>query len=154
MANKENKNNNNGEKHPVLKKEARDIQDKIEKEKISIPEETPVLPVKDTVVFPNMVAALSVFTERDLKLLNDVLAGNRFLTLVTQKDKDIKVVKPTDLYEYATVAVVLQMLRMPDNSAKMLVQGIQRVKIDEFFQTDPYFKAHISTVKEKLEKKH
>ncbi len=62
-------------------------------EKLKIPKEIPVLPVKDTVVFPGMVAALTVSTERDLKLLNHVLAGNRFLALVAQKEKDIKVIK-------------------------------------------------------------
>ncbi|MEK6559133.1 MAG: LON peptidase substrate-binding domain-containing protein, partial [Planctomycetota bacterium] len=119
--------------------------------KLKIPKEIPVLPVKDTVVFPSMVAALSVFTERDLKLLNNVLAGNRFLALVAQKDKELKVVKQSDLYEYATAAVVLQMLRMPDNSAKMLVQGIRRIKIDEYVQTDPYFKAKVTALEDTLE---
>ena len=71
-------------------------------DKMKIPSEMPVLPVRDTVVFPSMVAALSVSTERDLKLLNHVLAGNRFLSLVAQKDKEAKVVKQSDLYGYAT----------------------------------------------------
>jgi len=120
-------------------------------DKIRIPAEMPVLPVKDTVVFPSMVAALSVSTERDLKLLNHVLAGNRFLALVAQKDKEAKVVKQSDLYNYATAAVVLQMLRMPDNSAKMLVQGIRRIRIDEYTQTDPYFKAKVTVLEDTLE---
>src|SRR3990167_7783271 len=120
-------------------------------EKLKVPKEIPILPVKDTVVFPGMVAALSVYTERDLKLLNNVLAGNRFLALVAQKDKELKVVKQSDLYEYATAAVVLQMLRMPDNSAKMLVQGVRRIKIDEYVQKDPYFKAKVTALEDPLE---
>ncbi len=120
-------------------------------DKLKIPKEVPVLPIKDTVVFPNMVAALTIFTERDIKLLNDVLAGNRFLALVSQKEKDLKVVRQADLYEYGTVAVVLQMLRMPDNSAKMLVQGIKRIKIDEYTQTDPYFKSKITVLNDIIE---
>ncbi|MBM4056207.1 MAG: endopeptidase La [Planctomycetes bacterium] len=148
MAGSENNNNGEEREQPVLRVED-DVQDKIEK--IKIPSETPVLPVKDTVVFPGMVAALSVYTDRDLKLLNDVLAGNRFLTLTAQKEKDIKVVKPSDLYECATAAVVLQMLRMPDNSAKMLVQGLRRVKITEYIQSDPYFKAKVSVVEDVFE---
>lgn len=115
-------------------------------DKLKIPKEVPVLPMKDAVVFPNMVAALTVFTERDIKLLNDVLASNRFLALVAQKEKDLKVVRQSDLYEYGTVAGVLQMLRMPDNSAKMLVQGIKRIKIDEYTQTDPYFKGKVTVL--------
>lgn len=120
-------------------------------ERLRVPKEMPVLPVKDTVVFPGMVAALSVVTERDIKLLNHVLAANRFLTLVAQKDKDLKVVKPSDLYDYATAAVVLQMLRMPDNSAKMLVQGVSRIKIDEYTQTDPYYKAKVTVLEDIIE---
>ncbi|HHT9150846.1 MAG TPA: endopeptidase La [Candidatus Wujingus californicus] len=120
-------------------------------EKLKVPKEIPILPVKDTVVFPGMVAALTVYTERDLKLLNNVLAGNRFLALVAQKEKDIKVIKQTDLYNFATAAVVLQMLRMPDNSAKMLVQGIKRIKIDEYIQNDPYFKAKITILEDIIE---
>ncbi|HJW87309.1 MAG TPA: LON peptidase substrate-binding domain-containing protein, partial [Candidatus Brocadiaceae bacterium] len=120
-------------------------------DRIKIPNEIPVLPVRDTVVFPSMVAALSVSTERDLKLLNHVLAGNRFLALVAQKDKETKVVKQSDLYNYATAAVVLQMLRMPDNSAKMLVQGIRRIRIDEYTQTDPYFKAKATALEDTIQ---
>jgi len=120
-------------------------------DRIKIPNEMPVLPVRDTVVFPSMVAALSVSTERDLKLLNHVLAGNRFLALVAQKDKEAKIVKQSDLYNYATAAVVLQMLRMPDNSAKMLVQGIRRIRIDEYTQTDPYFKAKATALEDTIQ---
>lgn len=120
-------------------------------DKIKIPSEMPVLPVRDTVIFPSMVAALSVFTERDLKLLNHVLAGNRFLALVAQKDKEVKVVKQSDLYGYATAAVVLQMIRMPDNSAKMLVQGIRRIRIDEYTQTEPYFKAKATVLEDTIQ---
>ncbi|MDR4507838.1 MAG: endopeptidase La [Candidatus Brocadiaceae bacterium] len=123
-----------------------------ESEKLKLPEEMPLLPLKDTVVFPNMVAALNVFSERDLDLLNHVLAGNRFLALVAQKEKDLQTVKQSDLYEYGTLGIVLQMLRMPDNSAKMLVQGISRVKIEEFLQTEPYFKARVTHIEDTVEK--
>lgn len=120
-------------------------------DRLKIPDELHILPIKDTVLFPGMVAAINIFTERDLTLLNHVLAGHRFLALVAQKEKDIKVVKQSDLYEYATAAVVLQMLRMPDNSAKMLVQGIRRVKIDKYTQIEPYFKAKVTILEDTVE---
>lgn len=128
-----------------------DTEEAVRLDKPGVPKEMPLLPVKDTVVFPNMVAALSVVTERDIKLLNHVLAENRFLALVAQKDKDLKVVQQSDLYDYATAAVVLQMLRMPDNSAKMLVQGISRIKIDEYIQTEPYFKVKVAVLEDIIE---
>ena len=142
-------------KNPSEAKESTRLDAHIEEtgkaDRIKIPNEMPVLPVRDTVVFPSMVAALSVSTERDLKLLNHVLAGNRFLALVAQKDKEVKVVKQSDLYNYATAAVVLQMLRMPDNSAKMLVQGIRRIRIDEYTQTDPYFRAKVTVLEDTIQ---
>lgn len=145
---------NEGKNSPEMKDSPileADLEPEGKTDKLKIPKEVPVLPIKDTVVFPNMVAALTVFTERDIKLLNDVLAGNRFLALVSQKEKDLKVIRQSDLYEYGTVAVVLQMLRMPDNSAKMLVQGIKRIKLEEYTQTDPYFKSKVTVLNDIIE---
>lgn len=126
-----------------------DVNNEVDKpSSLKIPAEMPVLPVKDTVIFPNMVAALTISTERDLLLLNNVLSGNRFLALVTQRDKDLKTVKTSDLYTTATASVVLQMIRMPDNSAKMLVQGLRRIKINKYAQTEPYLKADITVLED------
>ncbi|MGR3218592.1 MAG: endopeptidase La [Candidatus Anammoxibacter sp.] len=99
-----------------------------------------VLTVKDTIVFPQMVTALSVSNEIELKLLDDALANNR--TIVLSAQKNIKVEFPTinDLYKIGTKSTILQMLRMPDNSARILVQGLQRVKFKKFVQKKPYFK--------------
>ncbi|ODS30645.1 MAG: ATP-dependent protease La [Candidatus Scalindua rubra] len=123
-----------------------------EPESMKIPDELPVLGLKDVVVFPQMVTALGVSTEKELKLLDNVLATNRFLALVAQKDIEKDKLNPTDLYEYGTASVVLQMLRMPDNSAKMLVQGIARIHIEKFTETEPFFKAKVNVLKDVLNK--
>jgi ATP-dependent Lon protease len=120
-------------------------------EEMEIPDVLPVLPVLDTVVFPQMVTALGVATERELKLLDNVLTGKRLLALALQKTPKEKDVGPDDLYGYATAAVVLQMLRMPDNSARMLVQGIARLKLHEFTQNQPYLIARVETLQDQLE---
>jgi len=146
MAQNEDKNQKETNSTPVIEPDINNEDDKASS--LKIPKEMPVLPVKDTVIFPSMVAALSISTERDLQLLNNVLSGNRFLALVTQKDKDLKVVKTSDLYTTATASVVLQMIRMPDNSAKMLVQGLRRIKINKYAQTEPYFKADIAVLED------
>ncbi|MBI4007719.1 MAG: LON peptidase substrate-binding domain-containing protein, partial [Planctomycetes bacterium] len=122
------------------------------KEEPTIPEELPVLALKDTVVFPQMVTALGVTAKEELKLLDNVLAGNRFLALALQKDESIKNVKPDDLYLYATGAIVLQMLRMPDGTARMLVQGISRIHFEEFTQVEPYLKAKVKSIEDILDK--
>ncbi|MGR3294822.1 MAG: endopeptidase La, partial [Candidatus Bathyanammoxibius sp.] len=124
---------------------------------LNIPPELPVLPVVDIVVFPQMVTALNVSTEKELKLLDYTLTGKRLLALALQKKVEDekkgpeKDVRPEDLYEYATAVVVLQMLRMPDNSAKMLVQGISRLKIEKYVQEEPYLVAEVKPLEEKLE---
>ncbi len=118
-----------------------DIPKHFEPESMNIPEDLPVLGLKDVVVFPHMVTALGVSTEKELKLLDNVLATNRFLALVAERDVEKENLAPSDLYEYGTASVVLQMLRMPDNTAKMLVQGIARIRIKEFTETEPFFKA-------------
>jgi ATP-dependent Lon protease len=129
-----------------------DIPKHFEPESMKIPEDLPVLGLKDVVVFPQMVTALGVSTEKELKLLDNVLATNRFLALVAQKDVEKEKLDPSDLYEYGTAAVVLQMLRMPDNTAKMLVQGIARIRIKKFTETEPFFKAKVEVLKDDPDK--
>jgi len=125
-----------------------DIPNHFEPESMNVPEELPVLGLKDVVIFPQMVTALGVSTEKELKLLDNVLATNRFVALVAQKDTEKDKLNPSDLYEYGTASVVLQMLRMPDNTAKMLVQGIARIRIKEFTETEPFFKAKVDVLKD------
>lgn len=124
------------------------IPNHFEPESMNVPEELPVLGLKDVVIFPQMVTALGISTEKELKLLDNVLATNRFVALVTQKDAEKDKLNPSDLYEYGTASVVLQMLRMPDNTAKMLVQGIARIHIKEFTETEPFLKAKVDVLKD------
>ncbi|MEK7241525.1 MAG: LON peptidase substrate-binding domain-containing protein, partial [Planctomycetota bacterium] len=120
-------------------------------EELVIPEELPVLPLLDTVIYPQMVTALGVSTERELKLLDYVLTGNRLLALALQKNQKEKEAGPEDLYGYATAAVVLQMLKMPDNSARMLVQGMTRLKLTQFVREEPYLVARVETLEDIVE---
>jgi ATP-dependent Lon protease len=129
-----------------------EIHGQFEPESLKVPDELPVLGLKDVVVFPQMVTALGVTTEEELKLLDNVLATNRFVALVTHKDEEKNKLQPSDLYEYGTASVVLQMLRMPDNTAKMLVQGISRIRIKEFTEIKPFFKAKVDVLQDVIDK--
>jgi ATP-dependent Lon protease len=129
-----------------------EIHGQFEPESLKVPDELPVLGLKDVVIFPQMVTALGVTTEEELKLLDNVLATNRFVALVTHKDEEKNKLQPSDLYEYGTASVVLQMLRMPDNTAKMLVQGISRIHIKEFTATEPFFKAKVEVLQDVIDK--
>ena len=124
----------------------------LEPESLKVPDELPVLGLKDVVVFPQMVTSLGVTTDEELKLLDNVLATNKFVALVTHKNEEKEKLLTSDLYEYGTASVVLQMLRMPDNTAKMLVQGISRVHIKEFTETEPFFKAKVEALEDIIDK--
>ena len=98
----------------------------------TIPEEIPILPLRETVVFPYMVIPLYVERESSLAAIEDALAGDRALVLLAQRDPEIEEPEPDDLYRIGTVAMVMRILRMPDGRAKVLVQGLAKVEIESF----------------------
>lgn len=110
-----------------------------------------VLTVKDTIVFPQMVTALSVSDDMELKLVDDVLANDRSLVLVAQKKPDVDIPSADDVYKRGTLATVLQMLRMPDNSARILVQGMDRIKVKKFVRTVPYLGVTVEVLADEIE---
>ncbi|MGE4606125.1 MAG: LON peptidase substrate-binding domain-containing protein, partial [Myxococcota bacterium] len=96
----------------------------------TIPEELPVLPLRDMVVFPYMVFPLFVSRERSIAAIEDALAGDRLLLLVAQRDADIDLPEPDDLYRVGTVVMVMRILRMADGRVKLLVQGLAKAEIE------------------------
>ena len=113
-----------------------------------IPEELPILPLRDTVVFPNIVTPLVVAREKSVRLINDVIAGTRILGLVAQKKAEIEDPGPDDVFQYGTAAIILRMLKFPDGSLRVLVQGLARIKIEEITSVDPYLVARVKHLKE------
>jgi ATP-dependent Lon protease len=118
----------------------------------SVPAELPLLPLKDTVVYPLTVYPLVIGKEKSIKLVNDVTVGDKILALTAQRKIDIEVASMADIYQVGTMARILQMIKVPDGTLRVLVQGIERIKIAEFIQTDPYIKAHVSAQPEKSDK--
>ena len=117
----------------------------------AIPSELPVLPLSDLVVFPFMVAPLLVSSQSSIKLVDDVVAGNRLLVVVLQKNPDIENPQEDDLHEYGCVGKVLKMLKFPDESVRILVQGLRRVRLVKIDKRDPYLIAHIAVLEELIE---
>jgi ATP-dependent Lon protease len=107
-------------------------------EEIVFPATLPVLPLKDTVVFPEAVTPLAIGQERSIKLVEDVVSGDRLLALVTVKDPEADQPGWDDLYEVGTAAVIHKMIKVPDGTLRILVQGLKRSKVDRQVQTDPY----------------
>ncbi len=118
----------------------------------SVPEELPLLPLKDTVVYPLTVYPLVIGKEKSIKLINDVTVGDKILGLTAQKKVDIEVSGKTDIYPVGTMARILQMIKVPDGTLRVLVQGIERISITDFIQTEPYIKARIKALPDKTAK--
>ncbi len=100
----------------------------------AIPNELPVLPLRDMVVFPYMILPLFVARERSIAAIEDALAGNRLLMVVAQRDGSVEAPESDDLYRVGTVVMVMRILRMGDGRVKVLVQGIAKAQIDSFVE--------------------
>ena len=107
------------------------------------PEVLPVLPLKDTVIYPFTGSPLAVGQERSLRLIDDVVVGNKMVVMVAQKDASIDGAGPDDAFRIGTITRIERMMKMPDGTMRLLVQGLQRVKILEYTQHKPYLKARI-----------
>src|SRR5512139_2932937 len=113
-----------------------------------IPEILPVLPLRDTVVFPDTMIPLTIGQERSIKLIDDVLAGDRLLAMVTSKDAEIETQGPDLLYPVGTVGLAHKMIKLPDGTMRILVQGLQRVRVQEYVSEGPYLVARTEKIED------
>ncbi len=110
---------------------------------IEVPDVLPILPLRNTVLFPGVVLPITVGRKRSLDLIRDVNSGSKFLGTIAQKDYTVDHPKPDDLYSIGTVAEILKILEMPDGSTSVIIQGKRRYSIREFISEEPYFKAKV-----------
>ena len=123
-------------------------------EKEELPEVVPLLPVKNTVLFPGVVIPITVGRDKSIQLIKDANKSKSPIGVVAQKDKKVEDPTINDLYEMGTVAQILRVLKMPDGSTTIIIQGKKRFKIDNLIHTLPYLKVKISSIIEnKKEKK-
>lgn len=119
----------------------------------AIPSELPILPLKGVVVYPLTVLPLNVGQARSLRLVDDVVKEpTRLIGLVTIKTDKFEDAGPEDLYPVGTAAVIHRMLRAPDGTVRLIVQGVERIRLRDFSGVEPYLKAHIELAPEKAEK--
>ncbi|HEV7918042.1 MAG TPA: endopeptidase La [Solirubrobacterales bacterium] len=109
----------------------------------TIPDTLPVLPLRDTVTFPDTLTPLAIGQERSIQLVNDALAGNRMIAMVASKDPENENPGPDQLYRIGVVGTIARMMKMPDGTLRILVQGSQRVHLVDFTQIDPYLAARV-----------
>jgi ATP-dependent Lon protease len=114
----------------------------------ALPSSLPILGLADIVIFPGMVAPLLVDTPQSVRLVDDVVEGDRLLGLVLQRRPDLENPTPEDLWEHGCAARVLKMLKFPDNTVRILVEGFWRVRIKEYESETPYLRAKFEVLDE------
>src|SRR3954462_782487 len=117
----------------------------------SLPETLPILGLSDIVIFPGMVAPLLVETAQSTKLIDDVVGGERLLGVVLQRNAEAENPLPHEMHEVGCAARVLKMLKFPDNTVRVLVEGLWRIRIKEYKGTDPYLCAKFELLKDVTE---
>ena len=115
-------------------------------------ESYPVMPLRNTVLFPQQVIPIYIGRDKSLKLINELSSKTKHVVVVAQEDGSIEDPEPSDMYSYGTLAVVLKVFDMPDNSKSAIVQGIDRVKILDYKEKDPYYRAVVQRVSNKTDK--
>ncbi|MEC7869826.1 MAG: endopeptidase La [Bacteroidota bacterium] len=117
-------------------------------EKENLPDSIPILPLRNTVLFPGVVIPITASRDKAIELINDANKSDKKIGVVAQIDKNIDDPKPIDLYKIGTVAKILRVLKMPDGNITVIIQGKKRFKIDKFLNKKPYLTASIQNIKE------
>ncbi|MBC7524662.1 MAG: endopeptidase La [Flavobacterium sp.] len=119
-----------------------------------LPESLPILPLRNTVLFPGVVIPISAGRDKSIKLINDANAGDKIIGVVAQKNEEDEDPTKNDIHQVGTVARILRVLKMPDGNITVILQGKKRFKIDAVISEKPYLRASIKEVDEKRPGKH
>ncbi|SFS46212.1 endopeptidase La [Sphingobacterium wenxiniae] len=123
-------------------------QDEEEMSKADIPEILPILPLRNTVLFPGVVIPITVGRDKSIKLVKEAYKGDRTIGVVSQKDMSIEEPTIEQLHKIGTVANIIKILQMPDGNTTVIIQGKQRFKLSELVSSEPYLKARVERVPE------
>ncbi len=118
---------------------------------LDIPENLPILPLRGVVVYPQTAIPLTVGQPRSIKLVDDVIAGDRLIGLVAAKNPDLETPGPEDVYQIGTLASIHRLFRAPDGTIRLLVQGLARIQVDQYTETEPYLRAKVHPIPETIE---
>lgn len=129
-------------------------EDEEEMNKEELPGSLPILPLRNTVLFPGVVIPISAGRDKSIKLINDANAGNKIIGVVAQKNEEDEDPTKNDIYTVGTVAQILRVLKMPDGNITVILQGKKRFEIDAVTAEKPYLRASIKEVEEKRPGKH
>jgi len=116
------------------------------------PDILPILPLRGVVVYPHTAVPLTVGQPRSIRLVDDVVSGDKLVGLVTSLDPELETPGPADLYNIGTIATVHRLLRAPDGTVRLLVQGLARFELGDFVAEEPYLRARIKPAPEEVER--
>ncbi len=127
-----------------------DKEEKGRDEKIVVPNELPILPLRGTVLYPDLILPIMVGRKKSVKLIDDAMDSDRIIGVVTQKRSEVEDPKENDLYSVGVAALILRMIRELDGSQRVIVQGVSRIKAREYIQKEPYFRARVDVMDERI----
>jgi ATP-dependent Lon protease len=134
-----------------IKASTKSVEDPQKRPKATLPEQLPILGLSDIVIFPGMVAPLLIESAPSSGLVDDVVSGNRLIGLVLQTTPDVEEPEPKDLHPYGCMARVQKMVKQSNNSVRILIEGLKRIRLLDFKQTDPYLLANVEYFHEPAE---
>jgi ATP-dependent Lon protease len=112
---------------------------------LAIPSELPILPLRDTVLFPNSFMPLAVARESSVRLIDDAIANGKLIAVFTQRDASVEEPGQADLYAVGTATHIHKMFKLPDGSLRLIVQGLARLKLESVIATQPYLRAQVAS---------
>ena len=117
---------------------------------IAVPDELPILPLRDTVLYPNSFMPLAVARETSVRLIDEAISGGKLIGVFTQRDASVEEPQQADLFQVGTASHIHKMFKLPDGSLRLIVQGLARLTLDEVTETRPYLRAKVSPAVEDL----
>jgi ATP-dependent Lon protease len=117
---------------------------------IAVPDELPILPLRDTVLFPNSFMPLAVARESSVRLIDEAISGGKLIGVFTQRDASVEEPQQSDLYDVGTASHIHKMFKLPDGSLRLIVQGLERLRLHEVTATRPYLRARVSPAVEAM----
>lgn len=127
-----------------------DREEKGKDDRVLIPDELPILPLRGTVLYPDLILPIMVGRKKSVKLIDDAMDSDRIIGVITQKKSEIEDPKESDLYTVGVAALILRMIRELDGSQRVIVQGISRIRVREYVQREPYFKVRSEVIDENI----
>jgi ATP-dependent Lon protease len=129
-----------------------DDDEDVDFKKSELPKELPILPLRNTVLFPGVILPITVGREKSIRLVNEINKKDRLIGAVAQKDPNVNEPEEDDMFRFGTVAQILKVLEMPDGSTSVIIQGRQRFEMIEMVQAEPYHKASVKLLKDEKPK--